>query len=120
MAPRCVPRMTQAPQVSLIVQDVAKLMAASKKDHLLERKLYQYNSDTRQWHEWFKNAIDFATLSEDVKMTNLKMLDNAKPKPPLHILRAVALCTKALYGSWSANLAVRTLYPIRQTVIFLR
>ena len=46
------------------IQDLALLLASTKKDHLPEWKLAQYNGDPIQWHEWFglfKSAIDSAT-----------------------------------------------------------
>ena len=35
------------------IQDLAFLLASTKKDHLPEWKLAQYNGDPIQWHEWF-------------------------------------------------------------------
>ena len=43
--------------VSLTVQHLAHLLAASKKDHLLEWKLSQFNGDPR-----FKRMSGFASL----------------------------------------------------------
>ena len=59
------------------VQDIAQLLASSKRDHLPEWKLAQYSGNPLQWHEWFgqfKSAIDSATLTNDVKLTYLKTL----------------------------------------------
>ena len=45
------------------IQDLALLLASTKKNHLPEWKLAQYNGDPIQWHEWFgqfKSAIDSA------------------------------------------------------------
>ena len=42
-----------------------------------------YNGDPLQWHEWngqFRSAIDSAPLSNDVKLTYLKMLVTGKAK----------------------------------------
>ena len=63
------------------LQDVAQLLASTKKDHLPEWKLSQYNGDPIQWHEWFgqfKSAIDSAQLSDEVKLTYLKTLVTRK------------------------------------------
>ena len=56
------------------LQDVAQLLASTKKDHLPE------------WHEWFgqfKSAIDSAQLSDDVKLTYLKTLVTGKARVAL-------------------------------------
>ena len=61
------------PQTNLTVQDLAQLLASTKKDHLPEWKLAQYSGDPLQWPEWFgqfKSAIDSAQLTDDVKLTN--------------------------------------------------
>ena len=45
------------------LQDVAQLLASTKKDHLPEWKWSEYNGDPIHWHEWFgqfKSAIDSA------------------------------------------------------------
>ena len=63
--------------------EVAQLLASTKKDHLPECKLSQYNGDPVQSHEWFgqfKSAIDSASLSDDVKLTYLKTLVTGKAK----------------------------------------
>ena len=63
--------------------EIAQLLASTKKDHLPEWKLSQYNGDPVQWHEWFgqfKSAIDSASLSDDVKLTYLKTLVTGKAK----------------------------------------
>ena len=65
------------------IQDLALLLASTKKDHLPEWKLAQYNGDPIQWHEWFgqfKSAIDSAPLTDDVKLTYLKTLVTGKAK----------------------------------------
>ena len=68
---------------SLTAHDLAQLLAASKKDHLPEWKLSQYNGDRLQWHMWFgqfESAIDSASLTDDVKLTYLKTLVTGKVK----------------------------------------
>ena len=65
------------------IQDLALLLASTKKDHLPEWKLAQYNGDPIQWHEWFsqfKSALDSAPLTDDVKLTYLKTLVTGKAK----------------------------------------
>ena len=62
-------------------QDLAQLLASSGKDHLCEWKLALYNP--LQWHEWFgqfKSTIDSAPLTNDVKLTYLKVLLTGKAK----------------------------------------
>ena len=64
------------------IQDLA-LLASTKKNHLPEWKLAQYNGDPIHWHEWFgqyKSAIDSAPLTDDVKLTYLKTLVTGKAK----------------------------------------
>ena len=68
---------------SFTVQDLAQLLASSKRDHLPEWKLAQYSGDPLQWHKWygqFKSAIDSAPLTDDVKLTYLKTLVSGKAK----------------------------------------
>ena len=65
------------------LQDLALLLASTKKDHLPEWKLAQYSGDPLQWHEWFgqfKSAIDAAPLTDDVNLTYLKTLVTGKAK----------------------------------------
>ena len=65
------------------IQDLALLLASTKKDHLPEWKLAQYNGDPIQWHErfgQFRSAIDSAPLTDDVKLTYLKTLVSGKAK----------------------------------------
>ena len=65
------------------LQDLALLLASTKKDHLPEWKLAQYSGNPLQWHEWFgqfKSAIDSAPLTDDVKLTYLKTLVTGKAK----------------------------------------
>ena len=65
------------------VQDLAQMLAPSRKDHLSELKLAQYNGDPLQRHEWFgqfKSALDSAPLTDDVKLTFLKTLVTVKAK----------------------------------------
>ena len=35
------------------LQEVAQLLASTKKDHLQEWKVFQYKEDPIQWHKWF-------------------------------------------------------------------
>ena len=62
---------------SFTIQDLAQLLASSKRDHLPEWKPAQYSGDPIQWHEWFgqfKSAVDSAPLTDDVKLTYLNTL----------------------------------------------
>ena len=85
-APPFMPTMGQAAPVapaSLTVQDFAQLLAASRKDHLPEWKLFQYNCDPLQWHDasiQFKSAIHYATPTDGIKLTYLKTLVTGKAK----------------------------------------
>ena len=88
-APTFMRTMSQSAPVApanLRVQDLAQLLAASKKDHLREGKLFHCIGDPHQWHEWFgqfKYAIDSAFISNDVKLTYLKTLVTGKAKAPI-------------------------------------
>ena len=84
--PLATPPSVNVPQpatTSFTVQDLAQLLASSKRDHLPEWKLAQYSGDPLQWHKWFghfKSAIDSAPLTDDVKLTYLKTLVSGKAK----------------------------------------
>ena len=68
---------------TVTVNDLAQLLSAAKKDNLPEWKLAQYNGDQLQWHErigLFRNAIDSAVLSNDVKLTCLKTIVTGEAK----------------------------------------
>ena len=68
---------------SFTLQDFAQILTSTKKDHLPEWKLAQFNGDPLQWHEWFgqfKSAIDSSSLTDDVKLTYLKTLVTGKAK----------------------------------------
>ena len=68
---------------SFTMQDLAQVLSSTKKDHLPEWKLAQFNGDPLQWHEWFgqfKSAIDSSPLTDDVKLTYLKTLVTGKAK----------------------------------------
>ena len=68
---------------SFTMQDLAQLLSSTKKDHLPEWKLAQFNGDPLQWHEWFgqfKSGIDSSPLTDDVKLTYLKTLVTGKAK----------------------------------------
>ena len=65
------------------IQDLALLLASTKKDHIPAWKIAQNNGDSIQWHECFdqiKCAIDSAPLTDDVKLTYLKTLVTGKTK----------------------------------------
>ena len=65
------------------MHDLAQLFTSTKKDHLPEWKLAQFNGDPLQWHEWFglfKSAIDSSSLTDDVKLTYLITLVTGKTK----------------------------------------
>ncbi len=58
-------------------QDLADLIAASRKDPLSEWKLSKFSGESLHWHEWiglFRSVIDSQRLRSDVKLTYLKTL----------------------------------------------
>ena len=98
---------TQTSVPSFTIQDVAQILASTKKDHLPEWKLSQYSSDPIQWHEWygqFKSTIDSAPLTDDVKLTYLKTLVTGKARSQLPNSPTVGPCTKMPSRHLSANL----------------
>ena len=75
--------LTQPSVNSFTLQNLAQLLTSTKKDHLPEWRLVQFNGDPLQWHEWFgqfKSAIDSSSLTDDVKLTYLKRLVTGKAK----------------------------------------
>ena len=73
----------QQTQASMSLNDLVQLVASTKKDHLTESKVAQYNGNPLEWHEWlgqFKSVIESAALTDDVKLTYLKMLVARKAK----------------------------------------
>ena len=81
--PSATTSVTQTSVPSFTIQDVAQILASTKKDHLPEWKLSQYSGNPIQWHErygQFKSAIDSAPLTDDVKLTYLKTLVTGKAK----------------------------------------
>ena len=82
---------------SFTLQDLAQLLSSTKKDHLPEWKLAQFNGDPLQWHEWFgqfKSAIDSSSLTDDVKLTYLKTLVTGKAKTAIAEFAFVGQCTR--------------------------
>ena len=66
-----------------LIKQLADAITCKTNDPLPEWKLSQYNGDPLQWHEWFgqfKSAIDAQSLTDDVKLTYLKMLVTGKAK----------------------------------------
>ena len=100
------PTMGQAAVVapaSLSVQDLAQLLAASRKDHFPEWNMSQHNGNPLQWHQWFdrfKSAIDASSLTDEVKLTYSKTLVTGKVKTAI----AEFACCDTMYQD-----ALRTL-----------
>ena len=67
----------------LSARELAELLMQSRKDHLLEWKLAQFDGNPLNWHEWFgqlKSTVDSAVLTDDTKLTYLKTLVTGKAK----------------------------------------
>ena len=67
----------------LSVRELAELLMHSRKDHLPEWKLAQFDGNPFNWHEWFgqyKSTVDSAVLTDDTKLTYLKTLVTGKAK----------------------------------------
>ena len=72
--------------------DVAKLIAATRKEPLPEWKLPEFSGDPLQWPEWFgqfKSAVDSATWTDAAKTTYLKTLVTGKAKA---VIEGFAYC----------------------------
>ena len=64
-----------------LIKWLANAITCKMNDPLPEWKLSQYNGDSLQWHECFrqfKSAIDSQSLPDDVKLTYLKTLVTGK------------------------------------------
>ena len=66
-----------------LIKQLADAITCKKNGPLPEWKLSEYNGDPLQWHELFgqfKSAIDSQSLTDDVKLTYLKILVTGKAK----------------------------------------
>ena len=66
-----------------LIKAFTDALSSKRNDPLLEWKLSQYNGDPLQWHDWsgqFKSAIDSQSITDDVKLTYLKILVTGKAK----------------------------------------
>ena len=55
----------------------------SRKDHLPEWNLVQFDGNSLNWHKWFgqfKSTVDYAVLTDDTKLTYLKTLVTGNAK----------------------------------------
>ena len=71
------------PDNASLIRELDDAITGKKNDPLPEWKLAQYNGDPLQWHEWygqFKSALDSQSLTDDVKLTYLKILATGKAK----------------------------------------
>ena len=67
----------------LSTRELVNILMHSRKDHLPEWKLIQFDGNPHNWHEWFgqfKSTVDSAILSKDEKLTYLKTLVVGKAK----------------------------------------
>ena len=93
----------------LSARELAELLMHSRKDHLPEWKLAQFDGNPLNWHEWFgqfESTVDSAVLTDDSKLTYAcyKRLLQAKQKPQLQNLDIVVLCTKMHWPPCNGNL----------------
>ena len=66
------------PDNASFIRELADAITSKKNDPLTEWKLAQFNGDPLQWHDWyghFKSAIDSQSLTDDFKLTYLKIKD---------------------------------------------
>ena len=81
----------------LSARELAEILMHSRKYHLPEWKLAQFDGNPLNWHDCFsqfKSTIDSAVLTDDTKLTYIKNSSKAKQKPQLRNLVIVVLCTK--------------------------
>ena len=67
----------------LLTRELVNILMHSRKDHLPEWKLTQFDGNPLNWHEWigqFTSTVDSAILSDDEKLTYLKTLLVGKAK----------------------------------------
>ena len=67
----------------LSTRELVNIFMHSRKDHLPEWKLTQFDGNPLNWHEWFGqfiSTVDSAILSDDEKLTYLKTLVVGKAK----------------------------------------
>ena len=67
----------------LSTRELVNILMHSRKDHLPEWKLTQFDGNPLNWHEWFGqfiSTVDSAILSDDEKLTYLKTLVVGKAK----------------------------------------
>ena len=67
----------------LSTRELVNILMHSRKDHLPEWKLTQFDGNPLNWHEWFGqfiSTVDSALLSDDEKLTYLKTLVVGKAK----------------------------------------
>ena len=67
----------------LSTRELVNILMHSRKDHLPEWKLTQFDDNPLNWHEWFGqliSTVDSAMFSDDEKLTYLKTLVVGKAK----------------------------------------
>ena len=67
----------------LSTRELVNILMHSRKDHLPEWKLTQFDGNPLNWHEWFGqfiSTVNSAILSDDEKLTYLKTLVVGKAK----------------------------------------
>ena len=67
----------------LSTRELVNILMHSRKDHLPEWKLSQFDGNPLNWHEWFGqfiSTVNSAILSDDEKLTYLKRLVVGKAK----------------------------------------
>ena len=76
--------LASAAQNASLIKALADAITSKRIVLLPQWKLFQYNRDPLQWHEWYghlESAIESQSLNNDVKLTYLKTLVTAKANP---------------------------------------
>ena len=87
----------------LSAREMAELLTHSRKDHLPEWKLTQFDGKPLNWHEWFgqlKSTVDSAVLTDDTKLTYLKTLITGKAKTATAEFSYSVVMYKDALASW--------------------
>ena len=67
----------------LSARELLEFLMHSRKDHLPEWMLAQFDGNALKWHKWFgqlKSTVDSAVLTDDTNLTYLKTLVTGKAK----------------------------------------
>ena len=88
----------------------------SRKDHLPEGSLAQFDGNPLIWHEWFgqaKSTVHSAVLTDDTKLTYLKTLVTSKAKTAIAEFNYNGVMYKVSLAICKGSLGNHTLLLVR-------